>query len=275
MTFEYFDIHSHLYFPDFDIDREEEIQKLKELKIATITIGTDFASSEKAISLAEKHENLFATVGQHPGDVTQDLLIYDNDILLSYISKLAEHKKVLAIGECGLDYFRMDAGNVELKQIQKNIFQSHIDLALKVNKPLMLHIRPQKGTMDAYEDALEMLESQKKIDGEKLRGNVHFFVGDLVILQRFLDIGFTVSFTGVITFARDYDEIVRHAPLNMIMSETDSPFVAPQPYRGQRNSPLYIPEVVRKIAEIRGEPLEEVKKAMVENAARNYLSVAP
>jgi Tat protein secretion system quality control protein TatD with DNase activity len=100
--------------------------------------------------------------------------------------------------------------------------------------------------------------------------NVHFFVGDLEILKRFLAMGFTVSFTGVITFARDYDEIVRFAPLDMIMSETDSPFVAPIPHRGQRNSPLYVPEVVRKIAEIRGEDFETVKVALYTNAARHF-----
>ena len=99
---------------------------------------------------------------------------------------------------------------------------------------------------------------------------MHFFVGDLDVLKRFLAIGFTVSFTGVITFARDYDEVVRSAPLNMIMSETDSPFVAPIPHRGERNSPLYVPEVVRKIAEIRGENFEMVRKQMVENAKRTF-----
>ncbi len=271
MTFDYIDIHSHLYFPDFDADREEEIQKLKDAKIAAITIGTDFDSSEKAIALAEKHDHLFATVGEHPGHVTEGSESYD----ISYdMEKLAMHNKVLAIGECGLDYYRMDENNLELKQIQKKIFQQHIDLALKLDKPLMLHIRPQKGTMDAYLDALEILEKNFALGNPsgkgKLRGNVHFFVGNLDVLKRFLDIGFTVSFTGVITFARDYDEIVRYAPLDMIMSETDSPFVAPVPHRGKRNSPLYVPEVVKKIAELKELPFEEVQKAMVDNAMRNF-----
>ncbi len=241
MQFEYFDIHSHIYFPDFDADREEEIQKLKDAKIAAITIGTDFDSSEKAMALAEKHENLFATVGEHPGDVTLESL-FD-----TRLENLATHNKVLAIGECGLDYFRPSESFEEIKSIQKKIFQSHIDLALKVGKPLMLHIRPAKGSQDAYGDALEMLEAQKKISGEALRGNVHFFVGDL-----------------------ETHPDVFHS--HVTMSETDAPFVAPMPYRGQRNSPLYVPEVVKKIAEIRGEDLEVVKTALRDNALRYFLS---
>jgi len=259
--FDYFDIHSHLYFKDFDADREEEIAKLKEAKIGAITVGVDFETSQQAILLAEKHDNLFATVGFHPGDVTLETAFDER------LQNLAEQKKVVAIGECGLDYFRPTENFEKIKEKQKKIFQKHIDLALKLNKPLMLHIRPAKGTMDAYLDALEILEKQKT---DKLRGNVHFFVGDLDILKKFLAIGFTVSFTGVITFTHDYDEVLRATPLNMIMSETDTPFVAPVPYRGKRNSPLYIPEVVRKIAEIRGEDFETVRKQLVLNARKSF-----
>jgi TatD DNase family protein len=264
--FDYIDIHSHLYFPDFDKDREDEITKLKENKIAAITVGTDFESSQKAIELAKKHENLFATVGFHPGNITSESLTYD----ISYVSDLADNEKVVGIGECGLDYFREAANNPELQKIQKEIFQKQTDLALEKNLPLMLHIRPQKGTMDAYLDALEILENQKKISGKKLCGNVHFFVGDMEVLKRFLAVNFTVSFTGVITFARDYDGILRATPLDMFMSETDAPFVAPVPHRGRRNSPLFVPEVVKKIAEIRGEDLEVVRRQMIENVKRVF-----
>ena len=280
--FDYFDIHSHLYFPDFDADRVDEIEKLKENKIAAITVGTDLQSSQKAIALADARNNLFATVGQHPGEVTTDSKIHD---ISSIFEKLAENKKVVAVGECGLDYFRMDKNDTELKNIQKRIFEKHIELALKLDKPLMLHIRPQKGTMDAYHDALEILENyggnnyggnasvRELHRGEasvKLRGNAHFFVGDLDVLQRFLALGFTISFTGVITFTHDYDEVIRQVPLEMIMSETDAPLVAPVPYRGKRNSPLYVPEVVKKIVELRGEDFEVVRKQMVENALRVF-----
>lgn len=282
MTYEYFDIHSHLYFPDFDNDREEEIKKIKKAKIGTITIGTGFETSQTAIEMANKHDNLFACVGQHPGDLNTDSVFDER------IRTLADNKKVVAIGECGLDYFRLPPDHVldpekpdlpatvsqVSKSIQKTIFEYHIDLALEKDLPLMLHIRSSKGTMDAYNDSLDILEHHYKISGSKLRGNAHFFAGDMDVLKRFLNIGFTCSFTGVVTFTQDYDEFVKYTPQDMIMSETDSPFVAPVPHRGKRNSPLYVPEVVKKLAEIRDESLEDLKKALISNTSRVFGVVA-
>jgi TatD DNase family protein len=261
--FEYFDIHSHLSFPDYDKDREELIEEMQKNKIATISVGVDFETSKKELELAEKYENIFACVGQHPENTKEG---FDERIL-----QLAENPKVVAIGECGLDYFRLPMEDTETKKIQKEIFEKQIELSLKVGKPLMLHIRPSdKISYDAYFDALEILESHAKTAGEKLRGNAHFFVGGMEVLKRFLSIGFTVSFAGVVTFTHEYDEYVRYAPLEMIMSETDAPFVAPAPFRGKRNSSLYIPEIVSVIARIRGEDLALVKKTLVENAVRNF-----
>ena len=128
----------------------------------------------------------------------------------------------------------------------------------------MIHSR------DAYEEILEILEPLAKLYGPKLRGDLHFFTGSLEQAKRFWTIGFTTSFTGVITFARDYDEVIKNAPLNMIMSETDAPWVSPVPYRGKRNEPSYVQEVVKKIAEIRGEDLETVQKALVSNTCRMF-----
>ena len=280
MTFDYFDIHSHLYFPDYDKDREEEIKKIHKAKIGTITIGTGFETSQTAIKLAEENEHLFACIGQHPGDLNEDSVFDER------LEVLAEHKKVVAIGECGLDYFRLPPEQSEgnksdkasattaLKSIQKTIFEYHIDLAISSDLPLMLHIRSTKGTNDAYLDALMILEHHAKIAGDKLRGNVHFFAGDKDILNRFLDIGFTISFTGVITFTKDYDELIKLTPLDKIMAETDAPFVAPVPHRGKRNSPLYVPEVVKRIAELKGESLEVVKKALIANTIQSFPSIA-
>ncbi len=265
--YDYFDIHSHIYFPQFDADRAEEIKKIRDAKIGTITIGTDFETSSNAIKIAEENPGFFSCIGQHPGDMEKDSVFDER------LRELADNEKVVAIGECGLDYFRMNGDGPVLKQIQKTIFEYHIDLALEKELPLMLHIRSSKGTLDAYHDALDILEHHAKISGDKLRGNAHFFAGDVDTLRRLLSIGFTVSFTGVITFTHDYDELIRSTPLNMIMAETDAPFVAPVPHRGQRSSPLYVPLVVEKIADIREESRDKVKSAILENTLRVFSGI--
>ncbi len=267
--FDYVDIHSHLYFPDFDNDRDEEILRICEKNIATISIGTNRETSRLSIDLAQKYNNIFACVGQHPADLTGDS-VFDREIV-----DCASNPRTVAIGECGLDYFRMSSDEVNLKSIQKNIFDSHIMLSVETGKPLMLHIRGSRGSdgktsMDAYEDALDMLEKSVRTHGDKVRGNAHFFAGSLDVLKRFLNIGFTVSFTGVITFTHEYDELVTYAPITSIMSETDAPFVAPVPYRGKRNSPLYVPEVVSALARIRNEDSEMIKKTLSSTATQFF-----
>ena len=128
----------------------------------------------------------------------------------------------------------------------------------------MLHIR------EAYEDALEILKIYKKEAGGKLRGNVHFFAGGIEIAKKFLDLGFTMSFTGVITFTHDYDEVIKYIPQNSIMSETDAPFVAPIPHRGKRNEPVYVIEVVRELAKMREEDINVLNNAILENFKRVF-----
>ncbi|MBX4181267.1 TatD family hydrolase, partial [Candidatus Parcubacteria bacterium] len=145
---------------------------------------------------------------------------------------------------------------------QKKLFLDQINFAITHNKPLMIHAR------DAYQELLEILEPLKIEYREKLRGDIHFFAGNLEVAKRLWAIDFTTSFTGVITFVKDYDEVIRNVPIEMIMSETDAPFVAPTPHRGQRNEPSYVSEVVKRIAEIRGTDFEEVRQTLVENALR-------
>jgi TatD DNase family protein len=252
----YFDIHSHLNFEKYNEDREEVIARLDTTDTGTIVVGTDYESSIQAIELAKQYEKIYACVGIHPVDNPAEH--FD----ISKWTELAQSPKVVAIGECGLDFFHQDEDKDFSRQ--KELFLAQIELALKHDKPIMIHSR------DAYEDLLDILEPLKKEYGDKLRGNVHFFAGNIEVAKRFIDIGFTLSFTGVITFARDYDEVIKFVPLNMIMSETDAPFVAPEPYRGKRNEPSYVSEVVRWIAKIRNEDIEEVREAMVSNACRVF-----
>ncbi len=255
---DYIDIHSHLNFENFDLDRDAIIAKLKDEKIWTITVGTDVKDSKSAISLAENHDHLFATVGIHPTHEWTESNILEIDML-------AAHKKVVAIGECGLDFFRSGADE-ESKRKQGILFAKQIEIALTHNKPLMIHCR------NAYEECIQVLSAYKTDHklGERLRGNIHFFAGNWEIAQKFFALGFSISFDGPITFARDYDDVIKNAPLDMLMIETDAPFAAPIPYRGKRNEPAYVKEIAKKLAEIRKQDLETVRMAVVDNAMRIF-----
>ncbi len=260
----YFDIHSHLNFPDYQSDWEIVLGRLRETKTYTICVGTDLESSKKAVELANKYEEIYACIGMHPVDDPSKKFQRED------FEPLVKNKKVVAIGECGLDFFHQD--KTQDKERQENDFRGQIDFALDCDLPIMIHSR------NAYQDLLEILEPLSKVNGPpstgsgqgKLRGNVHFFAGNIEEAKRFFDIGFTISFTGVITFARNYDEVIKYAPLEMIMSETDAPFVSPAPYRGKRNEPSYVSEVVKKIAEIRGEDEEKVAQTLVQNTKRVF-----
>jgi len=256
----YIDIHSHLSFEDYQNDFDAVLDRMKSNNVATICVGSDYESSKDSVKIAEENKNIFACIGLHPGDNKSET--FDE----KKYEELVKNSKVVAIGECGLDYFRID-GDIETEKTrQKKEFIKQIEFAIKFNKPLMLHIR------DAYEDAYEIL---KKYDlpaqaGGKVKGNMHFFAGSLEWAKKFIDLGFTISFTGVITFARQYDEVIKNIPLDKLHAETDAPFVAPIPYRGKRNEPTYVIEVVKKIAEIRGENLETVRLQLLENARRVF-----
>ena len=263
MEIKYIDIHSHLGFEDYGQDLKEVIKRMEESGVSTITTGTDIESSREAVKIANENENIFACIGAHPND-KKDFVFNESDF-----EELVKNPKVVAIGECGLDYFRM-TGDVEAERIrQQKEFIKQIEFSIKYNKPLMLHIR------DAYEEAYEIL---RKYEG-KARGNMHFFAGSLEWAKKFIDLGFTISFTGVITFPIKNDacpadlvrrEIIKNIPLDKIHAETDAPYVAPIPYRGKRNEPAYVVEVVKKIAEIRGEDFEKVRLQLLENVKRAF-----
>ncbi|MEI6297048.1 MAG: TatD family hydrolase [bacterium] len=278
MTPKYFDIHSHLHFPAFSEDIGEVMKRTLDSGTWVVNVGTSKKTSEEAIALAHKYnEGVYATVGLHPihtdkshhdeSESSGDLIETEFDY--EFYKKIALDPKVVAIGECGLDFYHLGEDSKK-KQIEN--FEKHIDLSLDVGKPLMLHIR------DAYVEALEILNTKYKIqDTNKPRGNVHFFAGDLEIAKKFLDLGFTLSFTGVITYpkskkygASDYEEIIKMIPLDMIMAETDAPYVAPVPHRGERNESLYVINVIKKIAEIKKLPFEEVASVLVKNSLRVF-----
>ncbi len=278
MSYAFFDIHSHLHDKAFHNDKEAIIKEMKEYGVGSITIGTDIATSREAVMLAERYDNLYATIGLHPADNVSE--VFDKE---AFTALLLEYGKIVAVGECGLDYhyienfFEKDKNEKGLMwnkdaeaDRQQRVFEEQVEFACEHNLPLMLHGRPSKGSMDAYEDMLHILENAKKKYGTRLRGNAHFFAGTIDIAKRFVDIGFTMSFSGVITFTKDYDDVVRFLPITMIHAETDSPYATPAPFRGKRNSPMYVQEVVAKIAVLRNEPFEEVRMQLLENAKRVF-----
>src|SRR3990167_10044980 len=201
----YFDVHSHLNSPEYQKDFDEVIKRLKETETHTIVIGTDFESSKMAVDLAEKYEEIYACIGVHPIDKLESFEVQK-------FENLIQNPKVVAVGECGLDFFHADR-DVDYER-QKKLFLDQVDFALAHDKPIMIHARPARTTDivqsggDAYEEILAILEPMKT---DKLRGNVHFFAGDMAIAERFFKLGFTVSFTGVITFTHDYDEVIKSA----------------------------------------------------------------
>lgn len=289
MTPKYIDIHSHVNFKVFDEDRNEVIGRALANNTWVINVGTQMDTSKKAMDLAcQYEEGVYATVGLHPihtsasyhdtqelGDEGQAFTsrgeIFDKNIYREFLKDEKANKKIVAIGECGLDYYH--AGE-ELIAKQKKAFIEQIELANEFNKPLMLHIRHGVNHIErnAYLDALEILKKYAKI-----KGVVHFFAGTLAEAKVFSDFGFMISFTGAITFPPkkdgtgcNYNEIVKNISLDMILADTDSPYVAPAPYRGKRNEPVYVREIVKKVAEIKNLPELEVAQAIIKNARRLF-----
>ncbi len=264
MTPRYFDIHSHLFFKDFEQDLQEVLSRMKQEGVDTLTVGTELKTSKESVAFCEEKEGFYATIGLHPNHSGEEKFEKKE------YEKLVKNPKVVAIGECGIDYFRIEGDIASGKKKQVALFEQHIEFALEHDLPLMIHARPSKGTMDAYTEVANVIESRQKTVGEKLRGNMHFFVGDVAVARRFYELGFTTSFTGVLTFTKDYDEVVKFAPLDMIMTETDAPFVAPAPYRGRRNEPTHVKYIVEAIARIRNDTTERIRSVVVENAQRAF-----
>lgn len=265
------DTHCHLDFPDFDEDREEVIEKARKGGIGKIiNIGCNLERAKKSLEIAQKHDFIFVAIGLHPQEA--DL---GDDKFFEEIEKLLKEPKVVAIGECGLEIQRQNSTPTlrhcvggrgpdrSVGKKQKEMFLRQLGLAQKFNKPIIIHCR------NAYPEILEILKKEKE-KNSGLRGVVHFFSGRLSQAEELFKLGFLISFTGVITFARDYDKVIKSVPLEKIMVETDAPFVAPEPFRGKRNEPLYVKYVAQKIAELKEISFEELAQITTENAEKLF-----
>ena len=254
----YFDAHCHLQMLQFDADRAEVLARMKESDTGGIVVGVDLATSRATVELAAQHEFLWAAVGLHPNDNLEESWI---DVA-HQMESLARHRKVVAIGECGLDYFK-GASTPEGVAFQKERFKAKIELALAVDKPLIVHCR------SAHEDMLKILQDFMS-NHPSLKVIIHFFTGTSELAQKYLDLGCYLSFPGPITYTDMYDQSILDTPLERILSETDSPFAAPVPYRGKRNEPAYVEHVVAKIALIKEIDLSDMAAQIAKNSQKLF-----
>lgn len=282
-----FDCHTHLHFAAFETDSDKAIQRALDAGVSIINVGTQKDTSAKAVEVARRYgKGVYAAVGLHPvhttksfhdaaelggGPAAQSFTSRGEEFDYDYYLNLARDPKVVALGECGLDYYRSPMNNEQTaindwKQKQQQVFLQHAKIAEETGKALMIHCRPSKGTDDAYEDLLSLLST----DYQPLSKVLHFYVGSPVMTKKFLDAGFNFEFGGVITFTRDYDEQIKMIPLDRILTETDAPYVSPEPYRGRRNESAYVVEVVKKLAELKGISFDEMAKITHDNAIRIF-----
>lgn len=253
-----FDSHSHLNDEKFDDDREKVIQDICDMGVTNfITAGYSVESSKKAIEIANKYDLSYAIIGISPNDIPQS-----EDELWKQLEQIKEllktSKKIVAIGEIGLDYY----WNTENKEIQKIAFVEQIKIANEFNLPIVIHTR------DAVMDTIDIL----KQNVVNKKGVFHCCPLNRELIKEGLKLGFYISFAGSITFknAKNADEIINLVPNDKILIETDSPYLSPEPFRGRRNTPANVRFVAQKIADVKGVFLEEIEKVTEENAKRIF-----
>lgn len=241
------DSHCHIDGPEFDGDRDEVIQRAREAGVrAILNVGTGDPHSgalERAVQLAEKHNDVYASVGTHPHDAR----LFD-DHAEERIKELTKSSRVIAWGEIGLDYHYDNSP----REVQREVFRRQLGLAREVKLPVIIHTR------EAEEDTIEILKSEWSASA--LPGIMHCFSGSLKLAEQAMELGFMISFAGILTFkkADELREVARHVPLDRLLIETDSPYLAPVPFRGKRNEPAHVVEVARCLAGIHSAAIEEI-----------------
>lgn len=252
------DTHAHLDSDDFRGEINALLQRAAGAGIDTIvTVGTDIKSSYAAVELAGKYSSLFASAGCHPHEADRVVC----DTVASEIRSLAQNPRVVAVGECGLDYFKNFSGF----ENQRGLFRLHIRLANELGKPLIIHCR------DAYRDCIEILREES---AGTVKGVAHCFSGSAEEAKLFLDLGLYISIAGPVTYpkADRLREVVKTIPLDRLLVETDAPYLAPQARRGKRNEPSYVRETAEKVAEVRGLSLTALAEATSANARALFFS---
>jgi TatD DNase family protein len=276
------DTHAHVNFFSFKDDAKETLQRALDNETWVINVGSQIDTSRQAVELAKQFkQGVYAVVGLHPEHTHSKFVdeeethfqTREENFDYEAYKKLAQDPKVVGIGECGLDYYRLSSeeggGLIEqIKQKQKETFLQQIKLAKELNKVLVVHSRSSKGTDDACEDILGILEQELRIKNQELRIVLHSYTGSPDVLEKFLKLGVYVSFNGIITFDKtgNIEKLVKMAPLDKILLETDCPYLAPVPMRGKRNEPLYVKFTAEKLAQIKNLSVDDIAKATTQNA---------
>ncbi len=284
----FIDAHAHVHFDDFDSNRLEVISRCSEAGVGMLNVGTTIQTSRDALQVAEDFGQsgevtqdpayIKTIIGIHPIYALQEM---QNPNWLAELEQLISHNlanvagetgkgSVVGIGEIGIDVFRIK-DEEEIKRelaAQEICFRAQLDLAIKYDLPIMLHAR------ESYHHILPILEEYFIQHGAKLRGDAHFFAGSIEEAQTFLDLGFTLSFTGVITFAKEYAKLIEFIPMDRILIETDCPYVTPVPFRGTQNEPIHVREIFAKIAQIKGiegeTAQEELRLQILQNTVKLF-----
>lgn len=233
-----FDSHCHPQFPHYDKDRDEIIERALKQSVFMICVGTDLETSRQALELARKYDGIWATAGLHPNEMKESFDRENYEILLN-------QDKVVGFGEIGLDYYRIE--KPEDQKIQRERLEEQLELAIKIDKPIVFHCRDAKtGSSGKTHKELNHM-----IKNRGLKGVIHSFTGTPEEAKKYLDLGFYLGLNGIITFSNQYEEIVKYIPLEKILLETDAPYLAPVPFRGQRNEPSYVKYIAEKIAQLK------------------------
>ena len=249
-----FDTHVHLNSHLYKEDLEEVIQRGIEAGVTRLAvIGFDEPSNARAIQLSEAYECIYAVVGIHPSDARSATAAS-----WPLLREQLKHPKVVALGECGFDYYH----DTSFNDIQHQVFKKQLEIAKEMHMPIVVHMR------DSVEDTYDMLHEH----GTGLTGVIHCYSGDIHMMHQFLDLGFYIGLDGPVTFknAHGVHEVAKAVPMDRLVIETDGPYLTPAPYRGKRNEPAYVSYVAKKIAELKGISYEEVCKMTTENGLKMY-----
>jgi TatD DNase family protein len=304
MNYKFIDTHCHAHFQAYKEDMDAVVQRSLAAGVGMITVGTQSTTSKNGLALAEKYDGVWCTIGLHPNHLHAQSFVDEDEVESpppamasvplplagwglgealtqppgstvktraerfdpEYYRELAKHPKVVAIGEFGLDYYRLPP-NVDLdlmKADQAEAVRAQLKFATEVNKPVVIHCR------DAHADQIVLLNEEIANGGLARRGVIHCFTGTAAEAAAYNEIGFLVSITGIVTFAKNLQEVVRQIPLSQMMIETDAPYLSPAPNRGQRNEPAFVTHIAAKIAELHGVSVDEVARVTTANAVKLF-----